>query len=271
MARKASAKGKLRGRRDFLGDTVPLLVGRNPNRVAPAHITKGFIGSAVGSRRDLGPLRRLIRQNQNDPALVSVSSTILMNDVRRRRLGESLRVVLDPDRRVFNTSGSFFPLHAGFIDEVRGMDDGFGRDIWNLVNAFTPAAAVVIAELLYPRDATDGLTALAMALTTGFENEDFTIAAQPWPWAARGASKLAKRFGEALSTLVCNASVLETDRIRSARLASLSRGVAAAAFLGSLRAPSLIAPGVNSWTDLSPMFAFGGVPPGAARSLSVRP
>lgn len=267
---KPKSRSKIRGKRDFLSDVLPFLIGRNPNRIAPAHIAKGFAESALKVRTNLDPVRKLVRQHQSDSAIACVSDSIMKNESRRHRLGESLRVVLDPDRRMFASAGSFFPLHAGLVDETRGMDDGFGRDVWDLVRAYKPEAETLIAALLLPAEAADGLTALGMALTSGLQSQKTTPSKKPWPWVDRGASKLAKQFGAALSGLVCNTSVQDTQRLRSSRISALSRGVSAAAFLGSLRAPEFRSGEAKEWSELAPMFAYGGVPPGRSRNLAVR-
>jgi len=264
------SKSKVRGKRDFLGDIVPLLVGRNPVRVAPAHIMNGFAVSAIGTGKMSGPVRALVRRYENDDALTSVSGAIMGSQEKRRRFGEALRVVLDPDRRVFPHSGSFFPLHAGLIDENRGMDDGFGRDVWRLVATYSQEATSIVRNLLIPSDAADGLTALGVALGADDGAPPQRRTVDPWPWHERGGQSLAHRFGKALCGLVLNPITSNQAAIRSIRLAALSRAVGTAAFLGALRAPEFAANRARAWSDLSPLFAFGGVPPGAVRSLPIR-
>ncbi len=264
------ASTSLRGRRGFLSDRLPLLVGSNPDRVAPAHIMNGFAMEALGPGGMAGRTIALVRRYEIDPSVSYLSAPLVNKEDRRRRLGDSLRVVLDPDRRIFRKQGSFFPLHAGLVDENRGMDDGFGRDVWRLVNAYRDDAHDLVRTLLTPSVAEDALTGLGMALCSGGSSGDGDRATDAWPWSKDRKGGFANRFGAALADLVMNPVVTDTKRVRSIRVATLSRAVGTVAFLGALRSPELSDGKANSWSDLAPMFVFGGVPPGRLHSLPIR-
>jgi len=216
-----------------------------------------------------GPVRALVREYLADGSINWLSQTIAADTRRRHQFADALGIVINADKRVFPKAGSFFPLHAALVDR-NISDDGFGRDIWRLLSSCRRDALDIIKALLSVQEVEDGLCALGAAIGAGQHTAEDRSSDRPWPWLDEGASPLAKKFSKSLANLVLNPVVLDEARVRSVRLASLSRAVACAAFLGSLRAPELSLRNPRSWSDVAPLFVYGGVPPGQARGLAVR-
>lgn len=256
-------KRALRGRRAFLQDTVPLLIGRNPERVAPAHIVNGFLTAVYGEGPEAGSIRSLLRSTE--PIQVpTLSSTIADSPTSMTLFRDSLNIVLNPDRRVFPAGGSPFPLHAAFISK-NPSDDGFGRDVLEVVAKPLAAKEEILRELVAPTQTFEAISALGRVLGNGYSPQPQAISSKPGATKWLGPqTSINGRFAEALGDLVLSAAVLSTARLRSDRLVALTRGVACAAFLGSIRSAELTLARVDSWDELSPMFFYGGVPPGRA-------
>jgi hypothetical protein len=216
-----------------------------------------------------GPVRALVREYEADGTLSWLSQSIIADPKRRHQFADALGIVINPDKRMFPKSGSFFPLHAALVDR-NFSDDGFGRDIWQLVSSCQKDALVVLKALLSSAGSEDGLCALGAAIGAGYEASVEHSHETPWPWLQEKASPLATEFSNWLADLVLNPVVRDQVRVRSVRLASLSRAIACAAFLTSLRAPELSTKKAKVWSELAPLFVYGGVPPGRSRDLAVR-
>src|SRR5439155_26608595 len=140
----------------------------------------GFAHSALGAGAMAGPVRELVREYAADGTLSWLSQSIVSDSKRRHQFASALGIVINPDKRVFPRSGSFFPLH-GALDDRNISDDGFGRDIWRLVSSCQKDARNVVKALLSPARAEDGLSALGAAIAAGYEAAAGRLSAGGWP------------------------------------------------------------------------------------------
>ena len=62
----------------------------------------------------------------------------------------------------------------------------------------------------------------------------------------------------------------EVSTSRSSHIVALSRAAFSIAFLGALRSPELLTRQADNWPELTPMFVYGGTPPGRASEAAVR-
>lgn len=259
-------KRALVGRRDFLEGQVPLLLGRYPDRVAPTHVINGFFAAFYEEGPAAAAVRELLRSDLVI-RMPGLSHAITENLSKTRLFRESMNVVLNPDRRVFPTAGSPFPIHASVIAS-NPADDGFGRSVCELVLTHCEDAPRMLRALMVPGERGDALTKLGFVISNGYVPTEKINVKEITAWRWRG--DLATKFSAALAELVMNPIVCDEARLRSSRLVALTRGASCAAFLGSVRSAEFSGQVVKSWASLAPMFVYGGVPPGPPSRPEVR-
>jgi hypothetical protein len=266
-----TARHRLAGKRDLLSDQIPFLLGRYPDRLAPVHLANGFLSAALGTGGAADDVRRFLRTTEQ-VELDGVSSAIRRDPSRDTLLRRALTMVLNPDRRIFPTGGSGFPLHGGLVSS-NPYDDRFGRDVWRLVLAENETDRELLRDLFYPgaNSILDPVSAVGFVLGRGGTAQDLNGRLDEeghlQSWSRSGVGR---EFAKSLARLVLNPVVRDTARLRSDRIAALIRGVTCAAFLASLRCGALSGKSRDSWADLVPMFVVAGVPPGKQGSPEVQ-
>ena len=87
----------LRGRRTFLRDQVPFLLGRNYERVAPAHVLNGFLCAAFGAGDDPRKVHQLLRNPDLPPEIPSIASSITEDSKSLSKFRQAMGVVLNAE------------------------------------------------------------------------------------------------------------------------------------------------------------------------------
>jgi hypothetical protein len=257
----------LTGKRGFFAGDVPFLLGRYPDRPAPTHVLNALLVSAVGAgpRSDL--LRLLLRGDTVPEEVLCWLSQIRDDRHAVEGFRRAMRVVFDADGKVFPSVGSPFPLHPGVVSKDPS-DDGLGNAAWRLISSHMNDARVALGNLWSDDTCKDALSELA-ALVGGDDQLSSTLVElpdeQPPFKGTTGAD-----FGLALTQLSTRPLIAPQHVTRSLRIAATMRGVFAAVYLATIRAPEFRRRTVNDWADTAPMFVYGGVPPGHSRSPEVR-
>lgn len=257
----------LKGKLAIFRDLVPLLIGRYPDRIAPTHIVNNLLVSAFGEGSRAASVREIIKGHEAID-IEEISESILSNDHKVQELRQAAAVILNPDRRVFPTKGSPFPLHLGLVNRDLS-DEGFGGALWRLLCAADSKCRTKLQSLVGSKGM-DAVSACGEVLGGGAilapakKTNDSS-----WPWFQDGG-QLGREFSKSLASLVLSACVDQSPRTRSARLVALTRNSFAAVFLGAARSAELIAKKPAGWGELAPMFVFGGLPPGVTGGLEVR-
>lgn len=263
----------LKGRRRMF-EHSRFLLGAYPDRPAPVHLVNGFLCAAFGEGKGSQGVRSLIRDPEYPLPSPPIGEGLRSDGGRTVRFRQAMRVILDPDRRVFPTRGSPFPLHGGFIARDPS-DDGFGEAMWEVVRVHAPSAFEDnLRRLLFPGRECDAVSGMGILLAE-FEGRKRDGAARKevvkgtLPWGSN-SGELGKLLTRALAALVVQSVGISDGRLRSSRLVTLTQGLFFGTFLAALRAPAIEKYRPKAWEDLAPAFVYGGVPPGDPKEPAVR-
>jgi hypothetical protein len=268
--KKASS---LEGSRNFLSSQIPFLIGRNFNRVRPGHVFNGFLEAAFGKGSAEKAVRQLVKPKDDNAknllglALInSVAPNIAEDPNALTKFRRALTVTLNADNAVAPSSGSLFPASLGMISDIPD-DDGTGEEVWNLVCANDPNVGNKLESLFKPNN--DTLSTLGVVLCGNAEPPVANISSEEPIWKK---SKLGKKFANNLASLI--APPLQDGSLfasRSAQMVTLMRGCYMIVLLGTLRTAELVAkPTCSKWEEVSPLFVYGGIPPGDPREATSR-
>ena len=191
---------KIKGNREFFGRTGSMLLGRYPDRPAPAHLVNGFISQIIGNS-DYAPACRKNLINDNLSEFKAVDKSILNNPKEIEKLGRCLKkAIFNPDGRAWVQIGSLTPIHAALV-AYDPSEDGFGSGIGSLVIERDKKIVRHLKKLLIPdpKEHNDIITNLGIALV-GKEGEDYNFKPRKKNdfgnlWSKSG-SKLGKKFSE---------------------------------------------------------------------------
>jgi hypothetical protein len=261
-----------RGARKVFGESL-FLLGKYPDRPVPVHIANGFLTAALGQGSSAAQIRRWLRDPET-PLPSPPFGKQMAQGARSERLRRALRVIVDPDRRVWEKIGSLFPLHGDLVGRDPS-DDGLGRAVWSTLQGYAPDLRTVLFELLNPplEEAVDSVTALAVLLGRGgggSPQQSAPAPQSPVEWDVE-PSGIGGTLAEALAVMVTNAIEPGSGRSRSSRLVQLTSSTHFAAWLISLRTPPLLRPrDPRTWSELAPLFFYAGSPPGDPSEPAVR-
>jgi hypothetical protein len=258
----------LLGKREFFRPEIPFLLGRFPDRPAPTHVINGLLADAFGIGPAADLVRELIRGDQVRDFIPGLDPRTRNDASAFEALRDTVRVIFDPDAKVFPSRGSPFPLHLGAISRDPS-DDGMGSLAWALIQSTRSDATELLGEFFATPAADDGVTAFADVLC-----ERYRPSGQPGASRATGSMKLSGALGTRYSRALSDLALRPIDHpqhfTRSLKTAAFTRGVFAAVFLATLRAAEIVEIKPKSWAELSPLFVLGSVPPGAPDSAEVR-
>jgi len=257
---------KLRGRRSFLRNQVPFLLGRNYDRVAPSHVLNGFLCAAFGPNPSAKNIRVLLRNPDLLPEIPSIAASILEDPQHLSRFRQAMGVVLNADRRLFPSGGSVFPVSLGMVSQHL-MDDGFGSEVWELACACDRNLSPRIRSFFGAPIHGDVLGQLGSVLCGDISACDPKHSRTKPPWDSELGATYARKLAALLSPAFAEAGGFA---MRSSRLIALSSGCFAIGFLATLRSAEITHRRPKTWSDLSPMFVFGGMPPGRANDPATR-
>jgi hypothetical protein len=250
--------------RYLLRPDATIVAGKYYDRPAPAHILNNFVLAALGRTAGADLVRELSRA-PDAPARIGAHPAVVgaawaSDGEVTNRLRESVRIVFDPDRRVFPTSGSPLPIDWR-LASPDASDDGIGRALWQSIDGDAqPAAAAGLAALLGTDSEADAPSVFARVLLRDVPD---VLPDQP-PLEPRRSGLL----GELLYRLIGRLLVDADGPRRLEVIRELATLLHFATVLG------LILEGVaHDGADVSQalgLVAFTGIPPGAPDDPLVR-
>lgn len=258
----------LREIKALLGPENPFLLGRYPDRPAPAHVLNGFVAAWFGFSQKGGDVCRLIASNDPPPEFAFLQSAEWARDRRKLAgLRRDLSVVLNPDRRVWKDKGSPTIVHAKLATSDPS-DDGLGPLLWEVVRRYAGSEYEVrLAEMFLPTEAQDPVTASALILAEGAQGtktRHTEVRENVWfgsPGTPAG-KLLARRLTEFLSQLTRP----RQDAQRLLQIQHFGRGLYFAGVLAVLMGPLAAQrrSQVNTIDEIHPVVVWCDIPPGAS-------
>jgi hypothetical protein len=245
----------------------PFVLGRNPDRPAPAHVLNGFVASVLGySPRGLAIVLLLRGKDTSVDDLrkkFGFASSEWVTDVEQlHSFRTDLTGIFDPDGRVFPTRGSPVLAHGGLATND-GSDDNFGPQMANLVSVFEDTLERRLETLFYPEALNDPVTATAEILVDGSTpSAKRSIRTDDRQWFRNDGA--GQDLGSSLSRFVLRLMDQSESSSRLDTIQHLSRGLYLALILAIIYGPSAATrpEGFASVHELGPLVAWGGIPPG---------
>ena len=156
--------------RDLLLSRNPFILGRYPERPAPAHVLNGFVVAALGGSKRGDSVRALLKGEE--PLSADVPSITkakwAKNSEALLAARADMDLVLNPDRRSWEDIGSLVPLDPR-ISASDGSDDKFGSYVWSLMRSSDATWANSLVEYFFVDEPAieDPATVMARILADG--------------------------------------------------------------------------------------------------------
>jgi hypothetical protein len=154
------------------------VIGAHPDRPAPAHLFNNFVLRAFGKGDGADRVRQYSRDSEaidrlaNHPA-IRMASWAEDRDLLAT-LADTIWIVFDPDRRVFPSFGSPFPIDKR-LATPDPSDDGLGRALWESLSGRQQLnVRARLAEILDSESSADPASQLSQFLL-----EDVVVSTSP--------------------------------------------------------------------------------------------
>jgi hypothetical protein len=257
------------GKRGFFLKDVPFLLGRYPERPAPTHVINALLHATFGHGDRADALRETLRGEAVPAELLAVIPGLRHKPAELAGFRRAMRVVFDADGKVFPSIGSPFPLHPAFVSRDPS-DDGFGAAALRLMSAYGGNVRDTLDGIWQLDQGRDALAEMATVLSGGAPRVTMRAWDRDGDTDPPFKGEIGLRFGRSLAELALRPLCAPLHETRSMKVAATMRGMFAAVLLATIRAPELRRRSVRAWDEVSPMFVYGGVPPGNPRSPDVR-
>lgn len=254
--------------RALLINQNPFVLGKYPDRPAPAHVLNGFVAASLGVSDRGAAVRELIESKRGPmEGFESLDGTGWSHspDVVAA-LRQDLSVIFNPDRRMWEDVGSPVPVH-GSLATADPSDDGLGRALWSVVRANRPKPVQDrLRELLVPSQPIDPVTACASILAAGAAPAQAKLADERSAWYTDKGTPSGQLLGKNIADFLLQLTTPTGDARRLARIQHLGRGLYLTALIALFLGPLAAArkQSVKSVDQIGALVAWGGMPPGPA-------
>jgi hypothetical protein len=244
----------------------PFLIGKYPDRPAPAHVLNGFVAAWGGFSQKGGDVCRLIASNDPPPEFVFLRGAEWARDPRKlAALRRDLSVVLSPDRRVWKDKGSPAIVHARLATSDPS-DDGLGPLLWEVVRRHgPPECEEQLSAVFLPADAQDPVTGCALILIEGVGGpRTRRIEIRESAWFGSSGTPAGKILARRLTECLLQLTRPRQDAQRLLQIQHFGRGLYFAGVLATLMGPLAAERKgqVNTMDEIHPLVVWCDTPPG---------
>lgn len=261
--------------RMLLKPDVRLAPAKYVNRPAPAHVINNFVVSALGETAGKNLVVRYAASEKRAEHLAqhpSISGTE-WDPSLLGALGADLKVIMDPDRRVFNSQGSPLPIDAR-LASASIADDGLGAELWESVPVGSRyKVALALAKLLDSSQETDPASAAARFLLRDVPaDSDASAPAEPRDGIDTGTDSTREEsaFSRALAQMLEHAIPAAGGGGRLEAIRDLSTLLFFSTVLGLLVEARTASADHGAIGDSLGILVFTGLPPGDGADELVR-
>ena len=252
---------------------LPFTLAKNYGRPSPVHVVNGYLWAALGRSSRSDAVRKLIRSTPGEVQELAdrydmpflKESEWLRDREKIGRLQSDLRTVLDPDRRVFPTRGSLFPVNDSLVSNDTS-DNGYGGILWEMVSHNGEKGHLARLEaLLDPEEAQDCVTRLGQVLSADASKgttRDSGVSSSSWFIATE--TPAAEVFVDSIVQFIQSLADSSEGPGRLIQLQRLTRGLYLSVVMSVLLEPIVAnsAKDVNSLDQIAPMLIWAGRSPG---------
>ena len=255
---------KVTGAKELLQPQNPFVLGKYPDRPAPAHVLNGFVVAALGSSRRGAEVRDFIGGNAEISSFPFLQADDWQQDRRLEAFRSDLGLILNPDRRAWEKVGSLLPIRVNLATRDPS-DDGLGNLMWDLFAACGPRSAKQnVRKFFEPEVTDDPITACATILIDGAPDPEIQGSdPRSSAWFGEDGTLAGQLLAKNISLFV-NQLLDCGSQSRSTKIQHIGRGVYFGALLALLLGPTAgsLEDRVESVEEIAPLVVWGDVPPG---------
>lgn len=247
----------------LLSPFQPALLGRYPDRPAPAHVLNAFVAAGFGVSPDAAKNRRFVAGTsplEERPPFIGPGVT----DDELQQLRADLSIIFNADRRMWADVGSPFPVHSRLATSDPS-DDGLGAAVWAIFSTFaTDEERSRLSSLISPALPNDVVTALAKVVVADSADGGSAVPTFEHAWFGPNGTHAGNAVGARLSAALCGVLAPTSDARRLQQIVELSRAAYLIAFLGALYGPVAAADDQanSAISELGMLVVWADVPPG---------